>query len=107
MSRPGRWVINESPGKMGDHELWFVLADHSHDVAPQLEVVGEVPVLITQELDFLDAKHARCRFLLFLADSRQLGVLLVGILTALRTVGDDDVSDISAVLGELGNRPAG
>src|SRR4029077_7121664 len=82
------------------------LSNHPHNVAPQLEVVRKVPVLVAEELDFLDAEHASRGALLFLPDRSKLRVLLLWILAALRSVGDDDVRHLGPVHGQLGDRSA-
>src|SRR6266550_2560538 len=64
-------------------------------------------ILVAEELDFLDAQNLRRRPLLLLADSSQLGVLLLGVLPALRSIGDDDVGDLGPVFGQLGHGPTG
>ena len=99
--------IQHAPGNVRDHELGLVLADHPHDVSPQLEVRRKVTILVTEELDLLDPEHLRRRPLLALADRDQLGVLLLRVLATLRAVSDDHVGDLCAVLRQLGHRAAG
>src|SRR5216683_3708819 len=64
----------------------------------------KVAVLVTQELHLLDAEDLRRRELLLLPDRGELGILLLGILTALRAVGDDHVGDLRPALGHLRHR---
>src|SRR5437016_1582554 len=55
--------VEHASGNVRDDELRLVLADHAHDVSPQLQVRRQVAVLVAEELDPLDAQHlaaARC-----------------------------------------------
>ena len=98
----------EHPARdVGDHELGLVFADHADDVAAQLEVRCQVPILVAEELDPLDAQHPGRGPLLAHPDRDQLGVFLLGVLPALPAVGDDDVSHLGSAVREAGDRTPG
>src|SRR5205807_9975538 len=90
---------------MSDDELWPVLADHPHDVAPQLQVWSQVAVLVTEKLDLLDAQDPRRGPLLLRADRDQLRVFLARVLAALRPICDDHVDDLRAAVDSRAMEP--
>src|ERR1700682_6420362 len=75
--------VENAPGDMGDDQLGLVLADHAHDVVPELEVGCQVPILVAEELDLLDPQHPSRSLLLLLPDRHQLGVFLLWVLATL------------------------
>jgi len=59
-----------------------------------------VPVFVAEKLDVLDSEDLGGGALLLLADRDQLGVLLLRVLATLPAVGDDDVGDLGAAVGQ-------
>ncbi len=96
--------VQHATWNVRDDHLRLVLADHAHDVPPQLQVGREVAVLVAEELHALDAEHPGGRPLLPHPDGDQLRVLLLRVLPALPAVGDDDVGHLGAAVRQAGDR---